>query len=356
MSTEIQELLESVDQLRTSLVQIGTEFLETRRCFLTDLPKSIFNSDERQTFIENFEQVTDKDIREQETPLSLVVVGANSSGKSSFIQHFLDIGDILPSGAGPVTARIVKMTYAPPSRARVLIYPSFDDYIHGEEPITEISLSQYFVDSEPAWEQIRESLNPYVNRDTMTDVKLEEWAKAFVQIQLPSSKLKLNIDVYDTPGFLSRTREQGIMDNLFKLVRLIRPTLLFLYENPSVEEMDMLSFVAIKQALANADRTPTFFLSTKADVSLMIKNNRKNSKTVTLDSFKDLHKKTRAHRYELLRKQTVMANELLGGLPEHVDQCMCFDICSVPRACTPWRAMTDYNECTNIPSAHFICH
>ena len=61
------------------------------------------------------------------TKVQLAFCGENSSGKSAFIQTFLGIGKILPSGDGPVTARITKLTYASASEASIYIWETFRD-------------------------------------------------------------------------------------------------------------------------------------------------------------------------------------------------------------------------------------
>src|SRR5690348_8502450 len=100
---------------------------------------------------DRFQQVSDNMLDEHAIigRPALVVFGPNSCGKTSFIQHFLGIGNILPSGIGPVTARIVQLTYAADERARFRVYETIEKTLIQCEG----DLSPYFENqSQPDWE------------------------------------------------------------------------------------------------------------------------------------------------------------------------------------------------------------
>ncbi|CAF3091227.1 unnamed protein product [Rotaria sp. Silwood2] len=339
---DIKTSLDSNRQLKNSVIQVACDFIEIRDAYIKQLPAFTFDAERKETVNDRLQRISYKSIQQREIPLGLIVFGPNSSGKSSFIQHFLEIGDILPSGVGPVTARITKMTYAPAEQARALVYNSLQASLECNHTSTEVDLRSYFLEPEPQWIEISKALSKHLNRAENSDTDLEEWAKTFIEIRLPSPTLKMGIDMYDTPGFLSGNRESVLINNLYDLAKTVRPTLLFLYENPSVVETDMACFMGMKQAIGSLDRIPIFFLNTKADVALILKDSRVNQCNVSLARFQQSLHETRQKRYDLLREQTALANELLGSLPVDVDECLCFGICSIPKGRTLRRELTDH--------------
>ena len=273
---------------------------------------------------------------------ALVVFGPNSSGKTSFIQRFLAIGNILPSGIGPVTARIVHLSYASQEQASFYVYDTIEQSAvkHHE------SLAPFFVNrTEPDWSGISQRLSPHLKRPSNINAKsseFSEWAKSLVEIHLPSNILQLGIDLYDTPGFLSERREEVLIANLHQLVKRIRPTLLFLYENATINETERSCFLAMKNAVNGLERVPVFFLNTKADCisianDFMLDDDPDN---VPNDVFEKILLEKRQRCYELLRKREEMANEVLGELPPSIEQCTCFDICTTPSDYDPWEQYT----------------
>lgn len=274
---------------------------------------------------------------------SLVVFGPNSCGKTSFIQRFLIIGNILPTGIGAVTARIVKFSYAPGQQARCCVYET----IEKRRIIAQEILSQFFEDaSEPNWEGVGGAISPHVQRPSGIDENSEEfhkWAMCFVEILIPSDILFLGVNIYDTPGFLSDNREQVLTENLHELVKRIKPTLLFLYDNATISDTEKSCFLAMKSALGSMERVPVFFLNTKADC-ISIANDYyldEDPENVTPDVFiSTLHEK-RQKCYEILLQRREMESELLGGLPDSFDECTCFDICTFPGDYDPWETYTN---------------
>lgn len=255
--------------------------------------------------------------------IQLALCGENSSGKTAFLHTFLGIGKILPSGDGPVTARITKITYASPQQASIRVYNNLRD----ETFIQEIDISSFFAKEKPDWLGVGRILTQYAKRPEDTNDQSSEfdrWARCLLEIRIPSSTLALGIDVYDTPGFLFDDRP--VLQNiLHDLVELIRPTIVFLYANPSTDDGTRGCFLAMKTALQDIEETSIFFLNSKADVQHM----RKFRKDMTCEEFVSMLDEERTERYALLLNVPCLANANLEGLPDSVDQCRCFDVCSV---------------------------
>ena len=274
---------------------------------------------------------------------ALVIFGANSSGKTSFIQRLLGIGNILPADIGPVTARIVQLSYAPAGKACFRVYTTVEKM----EVAFEGDLSPFFLDqTNPDWDSIAKALLSHVQRPSEMNTRsseFNEWAARFIEVQLPSEVLKSGMDVYDTPGFLSGKREEVLSDNLHALVTRIRPILLFLYENAAIDETERNCFLAMKEALHGLARVPIFFLATKADC-ISIANDyhlADDPDEVSLEVFQVALAKKRQRCYDLLRHRTEMASEVLGSLPVQVDDCPCFDIFTTGGDLDPWENYTN---------------
>jgi len=274
---------------------------------------------------------------------SLVVFGPNSCGKTSFIQRFLGIGNILPSGIGSVTARIVQLTYEVGEQARFRVYETIEKMVIQCEG----DLSPFFKNQlQRDWEGVTNAIISHVKRpDNINENSPEftEWAKCFVEVSLPSNVLSLGIDVYDTPGFLSDNREGILTENLHNLVKRIKPTLVFLYDNATISDTDKSCFLAMKNALGSMERVSIFFLNTKADC-VSIANDYlldDDPENVPLELFNDTLREKRQNCYELLLKRREMASEVLGRLPDSVDECKCFDICTIPGVFDSWATYTN---------------
>ena len=304
------------------------------------LTAAIDNYFDEGNIVNHFQQVSDTMLDEfiRESRPALVVFGPNSSGKTSFIQRFLGIGSILPSDIGPVTARIAQLTYASGEQACFRVYTAPDK----TSVQCEGDLSSFFKNqSEINWEGIKKVLLPHVKRPGDIGVnspEFNEWARCLVEISLPSNILSFGIDIYDTPGFLSDNREPILTENLHDLVKCIKPTLVFLYDNATISDTDKNCFLAMKNALGSMERVPVFFLNTKADC-MSIANDYlldDDPENVPIDLFRDTLREKRQHCYELLLRRREMCNEALGSLPDLVDQCICFDICTVPGNFDPW--------------------
>ncbi|CAF3644891.1 unnamed protein product [Rotaria socialis] len=343
--TDVNQTAQEFQQLRQELLQ-NLQSIQSRTT-VTDsqCSSSAVMLDDSADEEERFQQVSDDIIQEHAITRqpALTVFGANSSGKTSFIQRFLGIGNILPSGIGPITARIVQLTYAPGNQACFRVYKTIEKLLIEHEG----NLSSFFSNNQqPDWESITNILSPHVKRPTDINEKTKEfneWAECFVEVCLPSDILSLGIDIYDTPGFLSDNREQILTDNLHKLVKRIKPTLLFLYDNATISDTDKSCFLAMKNALGSMERVSVFFLNTKADC-ISIANDYlldDDPENVPLNLFENTLREKKQRCYELLLRRREMASEVLGRLPDSVDECTCFDICTIPSDYDPWEVYTN---------------
>lgn len=255
--------------------------------------------------------------------IQLALCGENSSGKTAFLHTLLGIGKILPSGDGPVTARITKITYTSPQQASIRLYDNLRDQIL----IEEIDISSFFAKEKPDWMGVGRTLAQYTRRpEGINDQSPEfnRWARCLLEIRIPSPTLALGIDIYDTPGFLFDDTPV-LKEILHDLVELIRPTIVFLYANPSTDDGTRGCFLAMKAALHDIEETSIFFLNSKADVQHM----PKFRKDMSREEFVSMLDEERTERYALLLKVPCLAKANLEGLPDSMDQCRCFDVCSV---------------------------
>ena len=329
---KLESILQSNQYIRNRIQQSVNKFLMSRQSLIEKLQIEDLK-DLSHELAPLIDAINVEALNRQVTSdkVQLVLCGENSSGKTSFIHLLLGIGDILPADVGPVTARTIKLTYAKAEEACVLVYQSFEAS-YTSSPIAQIDLSKFFVSKENDesaeldWGAIGDCLSKHVQRPSGMDIKSQEfsdWAKHFIELRLPSQRLKLGIDVYDTAGFRIRDA-QVLKDNLFALVRQLKPTIVFLYDNPSGTDETHECFLELKKTLKHLEPSNIFFLNTKVDVAYM--NGMK--KTKTKQQFLDLLARERTHRYNLLLKTPGMSNAIPGGLPKSFDQCHCFDICS----------------------------
>lgn len=323
-------IIQSNHYIRHRVQKGVNDFLLMRKNLLSQLQTKKLN-DISKEFAPLIDAMSIETLNQQITSnkVQLALCGENSSGKTSFIHLLLGIGNILPADVGPITARIVKMRYAEPEDACAHIYPSIEESLNKKNGI-KVDLSSFFIvndaDDEPNWEGIADKLGEYVRRPLGIDIKSKEfaiWAKHFIEIRLPSPTLKLGIDVYDTAGFRIRDA-QVLKDCLYDLVRLVHPTIVFLYDTPTSTEETNDCFLALKDVLKHFDSSNIFFLNTKADIDKLpdIK------KIKTEEQFINLLNNERIIRYNLLLKTPGMVNSMIGGLPKTFDKCNCFDICS----------------------------
>lgn len=270
----------------------------------------------------------------------LAVCGYNNTGKTSFIHELLGFGDFLPANEGPITARIVKFSYAPSDAACLIEYASVKDCTVIQQ---QKSLSDCFATNlkeEAQTKKLKKRIWSHLARpkdmDKFSDA-FAVWAKIFVEIRIPSPILGPGLHIYDTPGFL-KSDPPVLCENLLELVRTVYPTLLFLYDNAAVSGNSRECYEKLKEALRSKSLgVDIFFLNMKADVAAIRKNARNRNDTDNDDDDDDdneddetILKKERLYRYELL----LQVDEMKGDIndpdkPEQappLEKCQCFDI------------------------------
>lgn len=328
---QIRDILQSNSSIKQSTLNTVREYLELQNRFFDkvgiifrqlDTVKSVadifLNDDQKQLLGEfkPFEKV------------QLAICGYNSTGKTTFVHEILGCGNFLPTGIGAVSARIVKFTYVPASEACLFQHISELD---PDVILEKIDLSSYFADStkKKNTKMFKEIIKTYVARpeiDPMSD-EFTKWASHLIEIRIPSSFLQLGIEIYDTPGFLSKD-PPVLAKNLQKLVGTIRPSLVYLYDNPVVTDDSRKCFEQLKLALHHHFHDPAiFYLNTKADVLTIRKDAEDDSEDENEDTNDELllnHE--RVKRYKLLLEVNELSSSISDGKHLPFDQCDCFDI------------------------------
>jgi hypothetical protein len=288
------QILESNRNFKQSVLNITKEFINLRKEFVEKCPDLSVDPEQTVKTTARFESFTEELIKQytvNQQP-AITVCGPNSSGKTAFIQHFLQIGEIFPSDVGPITTRIVKLTYSSANKAYAHIFSSLEDRVTNKEPEIVIELDEFFRDeNSQEWECVGDKLGDHLRRpEDLEGERFVEWSKRFIEIGLPSPILQLGIDVYDTPGFLSNGRDECLNNNLYELIKTVQPVLLFLYVNPAVSDTDQNCFLSLKQALGSLDNVPIFFLNTQADPLTILKNEGVDTKReVKKDKFEEVN-------------------------------------------------------------------
>ena len=235
-------------------------------------------------------------------------------------------------GTGAVSARVVKFSYAPAEKACLIRYASVQDLT---ELDSQIDLPDHFKDGmsiKARSKGLRKLVKEHVGRPEGMNPKSDEfaqWAKIFVEIRLPSENLRPGLHVYDTPGFLG-SDPPILRENLLALVGSVRPTLVFLYDNPTGSDDSRKCYNELKIALRSEQLgADIFFLNTKADVAIIRRDASNNDDDDDEDDEK-LIKKERSRRYELLMSIKEMKGDVhernLDETTPSWDQCESFDI------------------------------
>jgi hypothetical protein len=328
MTDNLREILETNRQIKHRIQILTNDFLNLKFDLINELQKIPKTNLEDEYDFKNFSL----DLANQFTSdkVQLAVCGPNSSGKTSFLHNFLKIGAILPASAGPVSARIVKLTYASIDKACLNVYSSIKAGLSEQQTDIHINLSKFFEqETNPNWLGIRNEINIHLARpNNLSEEDFNNWAKCFVEIQLPSPILKLGIDVYDTPGFLFYDK-LVTKENLYQLVELIRPTLIFMFDNCVFPDDANECFLALTSTLGDLEQSPIFFLNTKQDIRTIFDGAGISISQGSLfkeEKFYEILPKEREKRLKLLLNVPIVKNYLHRNNP--IDN---FDICSLPK-------------------------
>ena len=338
MTEKYRTILERNRGIKRRIQRLTDEFRNFQTDFLRelrDVPKT--NVDEEYDF-KNFSLGLENPFDDDR--LQLAVCGPNDSGKTSFIHRFAQIEPILPAKAGAVSARIVKLTYTSANKACLKIYSSIKAGLDQEEAEFHLDLSSFFKPStNPDWPGIRQKINIHLERpNNLSEDEFTQWAKSFVEIRLPSPVLELGIDLYDTPGFLFHDK-LVLKDNLFSLVGLVQPLLIFMYANSSVDNDAHECFLALRSTLGQLRQSAIFFLNTKQDVTNLFEGvgiNQSQRHLFTEAKYREILPDEWNKRVNFLCNHLVMRNYL--HREKTVDN---FDMCSLPLARSALR------ECAN---------
>ncbi|CAF1303565.1 unnamed protein product, partial [Didymodactylos carnosus] len=331
--SELARIIQSNHYIRKTVQDATNKFLTLQNDLLKSMQvqrlDTITVEQNAQPF---FDAVEIRSLNEQVTSdrVQLAFVGANSCGKTSFLHLLLRSGSFLPADVGSTSARIIRLTYATVRDACLIVYPSLDN----KEVIVQVSLVEFFIDGQkPDWDGVKTAIRVHVERPDTENIKphsneFAQWAKYFVELRIPSSFLKLGIDIYDTPGLLF-SDPLVLKENLRELVELVKPTLVFMYDNAAVSSDSQDCFLAVKDALGQLADTSMFFLNTKADITVILADADPNGEGIEDEKWPEILLAERQTRYNLLLKVPSMASEFPGGLPESFAKCHCFDIVSV---------------------------
>ncbi|CAF1096919.1 unnamed protein product [Rotaria sordida] len=251
--TELTDIIHNNHQIRRKVQEATNQFLASQNELLQQLQKETFDKTIKDKFDLLINTFKIRSMNEQVVAdkVQLALIGENSSGKTALIHYLLESDSFLPSDVGPVSARIIRLTYEDAANAYLRVYSSLKE--RHKEPCEEVSLSKYFSKPEPDWDGIRAEIADYVTRPNLDEKEkhseiFADWARKFVEIRIPSVFLKLGIDLYDTPGLLY-SDPRILKQNLHDLVETIVPTVVFTYENSAVTSDTKDCFLALKEAL-----------------------------------------------------------------------------------------------------------
>jgi hypothetical protein len=191
------------------------------------------------------------------------VCGANSSGKTSFLQVLLD-ADGLPAGEGNVTGRILQIEYATAANACV-----FEVDVTTGTPIdgTCISLTGALAKGP---DELTAALKPFLERPDGR--LLNNWLSRSVTLRIDREVLRSGVVLVDLPGF-NENDSPAVGAALKAYFERRKPALLFCYSNPSFAESECGVLTRLLEAYSFGGdgelRLPprVFFVSTHADLT-----------------------------------------------------------------------------------------
>ncbi|CAF3876527.1 unnamed protein product [Didymodactylos carnosus] len=339
--------------IKKSTLRTTREFLQLQQNILEKLTNIYENlttiKDTAHTFLDDGKQKIIEEYKPYDK-VQLAVCGYNSPGKTSFVHELLECGNVLPTGTGAISARIVKFTYASNDQACIVLYRSIIDGV--EIKRSKIDLSSCFIEYSSTKkanvkalkEKVKEHLLRPIDCDEHSH-EFEKWASFFVEIRLPSPILELGLELYDTPGFLA-SDAPVLRNNLLALIKAMRPSLLFLYDNPTVSDDTRKCFEQFKLTLSHHFRgTGIFFLNTKADVTTIRNDHEEDDEDETT-----LLEKERLKRFNLLLKVNEMSSDLSNEMRTSLENCDCFDIFSVQQPTDPMEIIMKNNTINRIIS------
>jgi serine/threonine protein kinase len=336
----MKQIIDLNHHIKCTIEQLTNDFMDIYLNFQNVISKSSTNDPIIEMHKKPIESSNLKFLNNRQTyaRYQLAFCGPNASGKTTFLHSFLKINNILPAGAGPITARIVKFTYTTPSEACLIIYPSIEDaYAENRKEEHKLLLAEYFNDCTTDWKGIQEAIKIHVIRpEVKTEKEFNDWAKKFIEIQIPSPTLELGIDVYDTPGLLFHDYPI-LKDNLQELVRHVRPTIVFLYANATFAKDANDCYLMVRSGLGDLEQPSIFYLNTKQDITTLFNSvgiTSRNVKQFTVTKYQEILPNERLKRYQLLYKAIGIANNL-PIIENNVSieifnrKCDNFDICSI---------------------------
>ncbi|CAF3679346.1 unnamed protein product [Rotaria sp. Silwood1] len=264
--SRLENILESNNVIKRSTLKTIKEYLDIQQRFFEKVESvfqqlrtiesvaNIFLNDELRTLLNEFKPME---------KVHLTICGYNSVGKTTFANEFLKCGNFLLTGIDAISALIIKFSYATANEACVIKYVA----------------------------------QPEIGK--MSD-EFARWASQMIEIRVPSRVLQLGIDIYDSPGFLGED-PPILAENLLKLISSVRPSLIYLFDNPTVSDD-----------------------SRKYDILTILKDNEDGD----IEDEDQLLNNEREKRYNLLINVTEISSTFLNGQHVLFDQCNCFDIFS----------------------------
>ncbi|CAF3416730.1 unnamed protein product [Rotaria socialis] len=334
----MKQVIESNRHIKSTIQRITNNFMCMYMDFQDSLAKLPSKESITEVYTEPIESLDFKFLNNHQTHdrIQLALCGPNSSGKTTFLQSFVGIGNILPIDVGPVSARIVKLAYAAPLDACLVVHSSIQDsYTENDKEKHTLPLSEYFDDSATDWKGIAKAIEGYVARPKENTHEFNEWAKQFLEIRIPSPILELDIDAYDTPGLLFHD-EPVLKENLKELVRLVRPVIVFLYANATFAKDANECYLMIRSTIDDSEQPPIFYLNTRQDISTLFNgagfiSNRKNQKYFTVEKYHEIFPSERLKRYQELYNNVGTSNKLPMIEDSEIfdKKCDNFDICSI---------------------------